>query len=268
MLFAPIFQSAGRPTARYARRRPLVLINGLAEQPESWYCNVGVWREAFDVHTPNLLAYDGTALQRRIEAGDPIDIDYLVGRLHDYLDGFVQSHPCHLIANSLGGKIAVEYAIRHPEHVDRLVLLCPSGLADEERLPVVEGVRRNDPGSLVDSVFADPRRADPDLLTYYRKQFGDRRWRAGLMRTLRGTMGHRVRDRLSLVRQPTLLVVGQKDRIVDPVQSAEAANLLPRGRLVVLPGCGHAPQIERAEFVNRLVLDFLRESDNEEGIAR
>jgi len=69
-----------------------------------------------------------------------------------------------------------------------------------------------------------------------------------------------VRDRLTEVTQPTLLVVGSEDRIVDPRQAIEAARFLPRGRLVVLEGCGHAPQIEQADVVNRLVVEFLQES--------
>jgi pimeloyl-ACP methyl ester carboxylesterase len=247
------------PRPAYARRPSLVLINGLAEQAESWYCNLDVWRRHFDVYQPNLLAYDGAALHRRIDAGQPIDIDYLVGILHEYLDGFVQAPPYHLAANSLGGKVAVEFAVRHPELVDRLVLLCPSGLSDGERLPVVEGVRRNDPLSLVTSVFHDPRRADPGLLAYYQTQFGNRRWKTGLLRTIRGTSAHRVRDLLPRITCPTLLVVGAEDRIVDPVQVVAAARLLPQGRLTVLRGCGHAPQIEQAEVVNRLVTGFLRE---------
>jgi pimeloyl-ACP methyl ester carboxylesterase len=242
---------------RYARRAPLVLINGLAEQAESWYCNLDAWRRRFDVYTPNLLAYEGAALHRRIDARQPIDVDYLVERLHEYLDGFVQAPPYYLVANSLGGKVAVEYAVRYPEHVGRLVLLCPSGLSDVERLPILEGVRRSDLGSLVQSVFRDPRHADPRLLAYYERQFANRRWRSGLLRTIRGTMDHRVRDQLALVTQPTLLVVGDEDRIVDPRQAIAAAGLLPHGRLVVLRECGHAPQIERAAVVNRLVEHFL-----------
>jgi pimeloyl-ACP methyl ester carboxylesterase len=242
----------------YARRPPLVLINGLAEQSESWYCNVDAWRRHFDVHTPNLLVYDGEALHRRINQNQPIDIDYLVERLREYLDQFVQTPPYHLVANSLGGKVAVEFAARYPDLVERLVLLCPSGLSDEERLPVVEGVRRNDPGSLVHSVFHNPRCADPMLLTYYQKQFASRRWQVGLLRTIRGTMAHRVRDRLAQVTQPTLLIVGNEDRIVDPRQASAAAALLPQGKLVVLQRCGHAPQIEQAEIINRLVIEFLR----------
>src|SRR5437867_11158226 len=156
--------------ASYARRAPLILLNGLAEQAESWFRNLDAWRRHFDVHTPNLLAYEGAALHRRITEGGPVDIDYLVGRLHEYLDGFVQTPPYHLVANSLGGKVAVEYAVRYPDQVARLVLLCPSGLSDVERLPVVEGVRRNDLRAVVDSVFQDPRQADPNLLAYYEKK--------------------------------------------------------------------------------------------------
>jgi pimeloyl-ACP methyl ester carboxylesterase len=153
----------------------------------------------------------------------------------------------------------VEFAARYPELVTKLVLLCPSGLSDVERLPVVEGVRRNDPGSLIASVFHDPRHTDLRLLAYFQKQFASRSWRSGLLRTIRGTMDHRVRDRLAQVAQPTLLVVGSEDRIVDPGQAIAAARLLPRGRLVVLEHCGHAPQIEQADLVNRLVINFLQE---------
>src|SRR4051794_18681166 len=98
-----------RNAPAYVRREPLVLVNGLAEQAESWYRNVEHWRRHFDVYTPNLLTYDGTELQRRINAGQPIDIDYLVGQLRLFLDLFVQAPPYNLVANSLGGKIAVEF---------------------------------------------------------------------------------------------------------------------------------------------------------------
>jgi pimeloyl-ACP methyl ester carboxylesterase len=256
MLFANALSKAAA-SRRYARRPPLVLINGMAEQAESWFCNVDAWRRHFDVHMPNLLVYEGTALHRRIDDGLPINIDYLVEQLRRYLDEYVQTPPFHMVANSLGGKVAVEYAARYPEQVDRLVLLCPSGLSDEERLPIVDGVRRNDPRSLVTSVFYDENHVDPGVVDYYGRQFANRRWRAGLMRAIRGTMDHRVRNRLGAVKQPTLLVVGRQDRIVDPQQSITAAKFLPQGRLLVLEECGHAPQMEKADAINPLVVDFL-----------
>jgi pimeloyl-ACP methyl ester carboxylesterase len=245
------------PADCYARRQPLVLINGLAEQAESWFRNAPFWRRHFDVYMPNLLVYDGDALHRRIEAGMPVSVDYLVEELHRFLESFVQVPPYHVVAASLGGKIAVEYAARHPDRVARLVLLCPAGVGDEEQLPIVEGVRRSDPMAVVESVFHDRRRADGGLLDYYRRKFADRRWRTGLLRTVRGTTGHSVRERLAEVVQPTLLISGSEDCIVSPRAAADAARLLPQGHYLLIPQCGHAPQMERPWLVNRVVLDFL-----------
>jgi 2-hydroxy-6-oxonona-2,4-dienedioate hydrolase len=249
------FQRFGRNG--YARRQSVILINGLAEQAESWFRNHQFWRRYFDVHLPNILAYDGPALHRRIDSGEPVSVDYLVEQLHQYLESFAQTPPYHFVAASLGGKVAVEYAARYPENVSRLVLLCPSGMGDEERLPIVEGVRRSDLRALVDSVFYDARRLDIRLLDYYRRQFANKRWRMGMLRTIRGTMEHCVRERLKDVPQPTLLVAGGQDRIVDPREAAEAARSLPRGQFISIPQCGHAPQMEKPWLINRLVLHFL-----------
>jgi pimeloyl-ACP methyl ester carboxylesterase len=241
------------------RRPPLILVNGLAEQTESWSCNLAAWRQHFEVHTPNLSDYKGAKLHRRISAGQAIDVAYLVGRLKWHLARFVPRPPYHLVANSLGGKIAVEFTARYPGQVARLVLLCPSGLGDQERLPLIGGLRRNDVQSLVASVFYDPCHVDPGVVATYEKKFANRRWRLGLLRTIRGTMGHRIRDRLADLTHPTMLVVGREDRIVNPDSAIEASTLLSDGKLIVLDKCGHAPQIEQAERVNRLVIEFLQE---------
>src|SRR3954467_9250318 len=97
---------------RYSRRQPLILINGLAEQAESWYRNRRFWGRYFDVHMPNILVYEGDALHRRIAQGEPISVDYRVGQPHPSPDRFVQPPPYHIVSSSLGGKVAVEFAVR------------------------------------------------------------------------------------------------------------------------------------------------------------
>jgi pimeloyl-ACP methyl ester carboxylesterase len=244
-------------TTSYARRQRLILINGLAEQDESWFRNAPYWRRSFDVHMPNLLVYDGAPLHRRIESRQPISVEYLVEQLHLYLEEFVQTPPYHLVAASLGGKIAVEYAVRYPQRVSRLVLLCPSGMGDEERLPIVEGVRRNDPRSVIESIFHNPGRIEHKLFAYYQRQFANPLWRSGLLRTIRGTKEHCVKEKLSQLVQPTLLVSAANDRIVDPKHAADAAKQLPQGQYVNILRCGHAPQMEKPWLINRLVAQFL-----------
>jgi pimeloyl-ACP methyl ester carboxylesterase len=207
---------------------------------------------------PNLLVYDGAVLQTRIESKQPITVDFLVDQLHEFLTRFVQTPPFHLVASSLGGKVAVEYAARNPQMVSRMVLLCPSGMGDVERLPIVEGVRKNDMRALVESVFYNPRKhTDGEMIRFYKRVFPDRRWRSGMVRTARGTMDHSVRPQMKNLACPTLLISGRNDKIVCPKVAAEAAADIPKGQFLLLPRCGHAPQIEKAWLVNRLVVHFL-----------
>ncbi|MCU0706292.1 MAG: alpha/beta hydrolase [Fimbriiglobus sp.] len=240
----------------YGRRQPLLLVNGLAEQAESWYRNRRFWSRYFDVHAPNVVLYDGPVIHGRLSAKQPIDVDYLVGEFHAYLTRFVQTPPVHLVASSLGGKIAVELAVRYPQLVSRVVLLCPSGMGDEERLPIMDGVR-GDTYALVRSVFFKPKFVDRDMVKFYRAKLADRVWKTGLLRTVRGTLDHSVRSKLARLTHETLLVTGSEDKICDPKTAAIAARDLPNGHFLEVANCGHAPQIEKHWLINRLVVYFL-----------
>ncbi len=250
-----LFSRLRPPT--YIRRQPLVLLNGLAEQSESWYRNRKYWGRFFDVLTPNILVYEGAALHKRIHDRDPITVDYLVQQLHAYLDQFVQTPPYHIVSSSLGGKVAVEFAVRYPELVNRVVLLCPSGMGDAEQLPIMEGMTGRDPNAMVKSVFYKPKHVDGDVLRYYKTRFGNRRWKLGFVKTVRGTLDYTVREKLKEMKCPTLLVSGKEDTVCDPATAEEAARELPNGLFLSIPKCGHAPQIEKAWKINRLVVHFL-----------
>ncbi len=73
------------PSDTYRRAQPLILVNGLAEQGESWYLNRDVWQKRYDVHSPGLLVYDGPVMQERMAAKrQPINIGFLKERLAEY----------------------------------------------------------------------------------------------------------------------------------------------------------------------------------------
>ena len=241
----------------YVRRQPLVLINGLAEQAESWYRNRKFWARYFDVYAPSILAYEGEALHRKIAAKEPITVDYLVQQLHTYLDQFVQTPPYHLVSSSLGGKVAVEFAARYPQLVNRVVLICPSGMGDVEQLPIMAGVRAQDAHAMVRSVFYKPRRVDGEMLRYYKSRFANRQWAKGFIRTVKGTLEHSVRGQMKSVTSPTLLITAAGDKVCCPKTAEEAARELPNGHFRKIKRCGHAPQIEKYWLINRLVVDFL-----------
>jgi abhydrolase domain-containing protein 6 len=244
----------------YRRPAPLILVNGLAEQAESWFANRNFWSRHYDVKIPEILVYDGASLHSRIEAGGEITVDYLTERLAAFLDEYVQRPPYHLVGSSLGGQILLTYATRYPDKVSHLALICPSGLFGDENLPMMEGVRRSQYDTLVKSVFHRAHFASEALVDVIGRKFQDRRWKKGVLRTLRGTVGHSVASLLEQVTQPTLLVWGANDRVLSDVAgSIRAADQILRVRQVVIPRCGHAPQIEKSRLVNQLVDRFFRD---------
>jgi pimeloyl-ACP methyl ester carboxylesterase len=244
----------------YKRPVPLVLVNGLAEQPESWFANRAHLARDFDLKVPEILVYDGDALHQRIEAGQEVTVEYLADRLSRFLDEYVQRPPYHLVGSSLGSQVILTYATRFPENVGKLVLICPSGLHGDESLPVIEGLHRSDYSGLVRSVFQRGHFATNELVQAIRRKFQDRRWKKGVLRTLRGTVGHSVASLLPLVPHPTLVIWGANDRILSDVPgSVRAAERILRVLQVVIPNCGHAPQIEKARLVNQLVSRYLRD---------
>jgi pimeloyl-ACP methyl ester carboxylesterase len=205
-----------------------------------------------------MLVFEGDAIHDRIRSKQPVTVDYLVEELHSFLKRYVQAPPYHIVASSLGGKVTVEFATKYPDLVNRIVLLCPSGMGEDERLPIVEGVRNNDMKALVESVFYNPRRhVDGEMVRYYKRVFPSRRWRSGMLRSVQGTKEHTVREKMKDVLAPTLLVTGANDRICDPLEARAAAAELPNGQFLMLQKCGHAPQIEKAWTINRLVVHFL-----------
>jgi abhydrolase domain-containing protein 6 len=242
------------------RRMPLVLVNGLAEQPETWFANRMHLARHFDIKVPEFLVYDGDALHRHLDGGGEVTVDYLADRLSLFLDEFAQRPPYHLVGSSLGCQVILSYAARHPNRVAKLVLICPSGFHGDEKLPVIEGVRRSNYGALIRSVFFDGHFAPEDLVQAFGRKFQDRRWKLGLIRTLRGAVGHSVASLLPRVGAPTLVIWGADDRILSDVPgSIRAANWIPQVRQVVIPRCGHAPQIEKARLVNQLISRYLRD---------
>src|SRR4029079_18681317 len=83
----------------YGRKQPLVLINGLAEQAESWYRNRKYWSRFFEVYMPNIIAFEAEALHSKTSAREPISVEYLVHQLHTFLDQFVQTPPYRLVSS-------------------------------------------------------------------------------------------------------------------------------------------------------------------------
>ncbi len=178
----------------------------------------------------------------------------------------------HLVAgHSMGGGIAIVHALARPGDVQAIALLAPAGLiATGEvrrawRQPLLHRLSRE-----VTRVAAPllPRSerlrqrafsrlvADPDALseqTMAELADGSRRGRStGAAGTAIVHAG--LRDRLDRLTMPALVVFGEDDRVIDPSGGPRLAAALASATLLMLPGTGHLPMIERADEVSRAIV--------------
>jgi proline iminopeptidase len=189
-----------------------------------------------------------------------------------------------VLGHSFGGHVALEYALRYPERVSRLVLLDTAGDADwsrEKAAAVLAGrgfgpktvavARRFYSGRIAPKDFV---RAAIRLLPAYDHRFSLVRlarmlleggWRASMRPEaliFGGQMmrGWSVMDRLGEIRVPTLVIAGHDDFLFPPESQALLASGIPNARLRIIERAGHNPQAERPAETLAAVADFLAEA--------
>jgi pimeloyl-ACP methyl ester carboxylesterase len=181
----------------------------------------------------------------------PGDITCLAEALGDWLDATGLIRPI-FVANSMGCQIVTELAVRRPHRVGAMVLVGPT----------VDPSRRRARHQVFAAV-RDSAREPLSLLSVAARDNAAVGMRA-LLATARSVLADRIEERLALLEQPTLVVVGQRDAFVGVEWAARAAALLPRGRLVVVPGEPHAVHYTRPDLVAEIVRELLVE-EREQG---
>jgi pimeloyl-ACP methyl ester carboxylesterase len=164
-----------------------------------------------------------------------------------------------ILGTSLGGWIAAELAVAHPERVQQLILVGAAGLK-------VDGVERFDvflhpiEDTLV-HLFHDPSRAaqllpaeiGPDLIA---RAYGE----AATLARLSWNpylYNPKLQQRLRRVNAPTLVLWGADDRFLPLAHGETYAALIAGARLQTVPQCGHLVPLEQTELFTQHVLQFL-----------
>ncbi len=216
---------------------------------------------------------------------DAPPIEYSTAYYSHFLRQFLDTlglEKASLVGLSMGGAAAIHFSLRSPERVGRLILVDSYGLGAEApahmlsylmvRLPVLNEAAwmavRGNRWMVKQSLFGVVH--DPDVITdglvervwhLVKKPGAGRAWRHYQRVELlwRGLRTNFV-DQLHQISMPTLILHGEKDRLV-PIRWAERANsLIPGSELAIVPECGHWLPLERPEEFRRAVLAFLPES--------
>lgn len=238
----------------------VVLIHGVGDQASVWSKSIAPLSAKHRVIALDLIGFG--------HSDKPL-LDYRVDTFVDFLTGFLNAlnvSRASLVGNSLGGWVAAQYALRHPESVDRLVLVDAAGLAEKGgtinkkianafRLSARDDYRYLSPLTFYDKKF-HPTEAFLDYAMTERVRRGDGYTITRTMASI--TRGDGIlNNRLGAILAPTLIVWGRADGLI-PISVAHRFNSEIKGsRLAILEKCGHVPEIECPSALNAVLLDFL-----------
>lgn len=225
------------------------------------------------------------------KSSKPVPFQYSLHALAAHTRALLESlgvERAAVVGHSMGGMVAVRFALLAPERTERLVLVNPIGLEDWKRLV---------PYRPVEALFEAERKATPrSVRAYMQESYFAGQWKPAyepLVEVLAGWTRGKDRERLAWVaalttemvftqpvlyefpdlRTPTLLIIGERDRTAIgkawaspevraqlgnyPELGRKAAAAIPGAKLVALPGVGHLPQVEAWADYERALVDFL-----------
>ena len=221
---------------------PVVLVHGVIVSGRYLLPVAVELARDFPVLVPDLPGYGLSAAPRAPPT---------IASLADAVIGCAQAaghERMRLVGNSFGAQVAAAAAVRHPDRVERLVLLGP---------PVDPDAR-----SLMPQYLRWQRCAVDEHLSVLPLMVRDVA-DVGLVRAaqvLRVMLNDHLEDRLAQVRCPTLIVRGGRDRVVPDRWARRAASLVPNGHLAIMPGYAHMPHYSGPLALAPLLRDFLSAS--------
>jgi pimeloyl-ACP methyl ester carboxylesterase len=247
---------------------PLVLVMGIGYDSSLWtLAQVPALSTQFRV-----IIVDNRDAGRSSRARHPYTIADMADDLAHLLDA-LDIQRSHLLGLSMGGMIAQEFALRHADRVDRLVI---SGSGEAPARSVVDPIRiwswvkAHDAsgevfgGQQFVSLFSTLFLRNPEAVQETAALLAGNPYPMGSEaygRQADAYLQFDALDRLSAIKAPTLVVVGEQDLLTPPWIVREVADAIPGARFEIIRGAGssHALPIERPEEFNRLVSSFLIE---------
>jgi len=164
----------------------------------------------------------------------------------------------NLVGNSLGGHVAILYALSKPDLLGSMTLTGSSGLFEA---PLGSTFPKRGNYEFVqkktESTFYDPGVATKELVDEVYDIVNDRNKAIRVIAIAKSALRHNISERLHLIKRPVLLVWGKDDTITPAFVGEKFKELLPDARLHMLDKCGHAPMMEHPQEFNRVLNDFL-----------
>lgn len=227
----------------------LMMLHGLFGALSNWEAVVHRFSKQFRVVIPMLPIYEMPIKEAGLEG------------LRSFVEDFVRMMKIDkavVMGNSLGGHVALLYALNNPEKVSKLILTGSSGLFENAmggsypRRGSRDYVKER-----VEYTFYDPKVASKELVD---EVFETTRSIPKAMRIVaiaKSAQRNNLSNDLPRISVPTFLVWGLNDTITPPMVAHEFNRLIPTSQLKFIDQCCHAPMMEHPEKFNDLVEEFL-----------
>jgi pimeloyl-ACP methyl ester carboxylesterase len=247
---------------------PVVFSHEFGGDGESWTPQVRYFSRLYRCVTYNNRGFPPSSVPERLE---DYSQDILVDDLRALMD-HLGIDRAHIVGLSMGGNVALNFALRYPGRCHGIVVAgCGGGTTDRERFEkdVTEVVTMLGTEGL--EAFADRYAVGAARLPFKRKDpHGWQEFRAALSRhsalgsalTIQGVQRNRptifsLKEQLNRLDVPTLVLIGDEDEpCVDPAVFMKRE--IPTAGLVVIPQSGHAINLEEPAAFNAAVADFFR----------
>ncbi|MFK0023191.1 alpha/beta fold hydrolase [Streptomyces sp. NPDC090798] len=254
--------------ARVGTGEPLLLLHGIGHHRQAWDPVVHILaaeREVIAVDLP------GFGESPALPEGLTHDLGTVVPTLGGLCEALEIERP-HVAGNSLGGLLALE--LGREKLVRSVTAISPAGFwSPVERryafgvllamrqgarrlpLPVIERLSRSAAGraALTSTIYARPGRRSPEAVVAETLALAHAE---GFADTLRAGTSVQFTDDIPGL--PVTVAWGTRDRLLVRRQGIRAKHIIPRARLVRLPGCGHVPMNDDPALVARVILDGSR----------
>jgi pimeloyl-ACP methyl ester carboxylesterase len=254
--------------ARVGTGEPLLLLHGIGHHRQAWDPVVHLLAAERDVIAVDLPGFGESPA---LPAGLSHDLDTVVPALGALCEALGIDRP-HVAGNSLGGLLALR--LGREKLVRSVTALSPAGFwspverryafgvliamrqaARRMPLPVVERLSRSAAGRsvLTSTIYARPGRRSPEAVVAETLALAHAE---GFTETLRAGTSVQFTDDIPGL--PVTVAWGTRDRLLVRRQGIRAKHIIPRARLVRLPGCGHVPMNDDPALVARVILDGSR----------
>ena len=197
----------------------------------------------------------------------PVTPEAIKAHLYSFWQQMIQ-RPMILLGASMGGAVAIDFALTYPETVETLVLLDSAGMAGGpamgkfmipplDRLATAFLANRKVRQKISENAYYNRALASEDALTCSMLHLNHPDWSRALISFTKSGGYNFLSNKIGKIRQPTLIVWGERDQILGTKDAPQFEARIPNSKLVWIPESGHVPHLEKPDLTAKAISEFL-----------